>query len=343
MSAAAAAAGLASDQLMSGLELLPELGFSIEVIKQLRAAAAEPPGLLETALDVVEALPSAVRHHADLGIPFDVTARTLRDLDRRIHEYHERHGVWGFDRQKWMQNHLQGALFEIGRLQYVPGRWRESFDLYRGQEPQGVWAVADAGLWCDGAGRPTCENGDFRTIKEECEGGVCGHLAEPYTGLVSRYPVSLPQWTRAAGKGDTVLQVHIPSGPNFTPEACAESLREARQFFQRHFPEKSFRAISCRTWLLDPALRGILPKDSNISQFSRLFRPLVVAGADDAQHIERIFGLGADWKNLKPHTRLQKAAKDFLMQGGRFHLSSGFLLWDDPWFTGNTPLYQNVH
>jgi len=306
------------------LELLPKLGFSSEVIEQLSAVSKSLPGeasasaapALEAALVIVEAFPSTLSRHANLGIPFEVTARTLRDLERRMREYREQHGKWGFDRFAWMQNHVAGSLFEIGRLQFISGQWREAYAVYRGRASGAVWALP----------------------MEKASAGadhISGHPADPLTGAISPTPVNLPPGSRlAATKGDAVLHVHIPSGPGFTATTCAQSLREARRFFTRYFPDAGFKAICCRTWLLDPALREIMPAKSNILGLGRLFRLLPVPGADDRQHLERIFGSEVDWKTCVPQTQLQKAAQDFLARGGKFHLTAGYLLWDDPHLTG---------
>ena len=354
MSAALEVSG--REALRWGMALLSDLGFSDEVIRQLRevsdglnvlagpgtdvlpGAAEGRAGTLADALRVVEGFPVVVQRNEVRGIPFEVTARTLRDLERRMREYRQREGKWGFDRLNWMQNHLRGELFEIGRLQFAPGGWRESFDVFVSRETGSVWPLAQAGLGCDADGRPGVENAVFQTIRKDV-GPVCGHPADVHSGLIRREWVVLPDAERAVTRGDAVLHVHIPSGPNFTPQACASSLLEARRFFERHFPEFAFKAICCRTWLLDPAWQKILPSDSHISQFGRLFRPLVVPGADDAQHRERIFGLGVDWKNDPPKTRLQTLARDYLLGGGKFSLASGFVLWSEMrGDLGNSPM-----
>lgn len=323
------------------MELLPALGFSAEVIQQLQMAAefrnqASRPlatqGPLDSALEVIKAFPAAILRHANLGIPFAITAQTLRDLERRMREYRQNHGIWGFDRFAWMQNHLSGSLFEIGRLQFMPSRWRDDFDAYQSPQTGEVWALAKEGLPCDAKTlhREGRTDSPVLTIREKTSTEIKGHPANPITGQISPAPLNLPgNSILAATGGDATLNVHIPSGPGFTPAACSQSLQEARRFFGQYFPHTPFKAICCRTWLLDPALREIMPADSNLLGLGRLFHLLTVPGGTHQQHLERIFGSGADWKTFTPKTRLQTAAKKFLNQGGKFHLTSGFLLWND--------------
>ena len=338
MSAAIASGVAPVAEITTGLELLPALGFSDEVIQQLRSAAEDAntgssDAPLKAALEVVGAFPLTLHRNATLGIPQETTARTLRDLERRMLEYRQLHGTWGFDRFAWMQNHLAGSLFEIGRLQFMFGSWRESFEVYQEPETRETWALANEGLVCDKQGLPRSEVIDsaFRTVREITVNGLVGHTADPRTGAISPLPLRLPASSQlAAASRDTVLHVHIPSGPGFTAAACAQSLREARLFFTRYYPDTEFKAICCRTWLLDPALREIMPAESNMLGLGRLFRLLTVPGANARQHLERIFGSEVDWRTCVPQTRLQKAAQEFLARGGEFHLTSGYLLWDDP-------------
>jgi len=79
------------------------------------------------ALSVADAFPEVVAMYADREFPQAVTAGILRDLERRMREYRERNGVWGFNSLAWMRNHVTSLLFELGSLQFAPGKWRKIF------------------------------------------------------------------------------------------------------------------------------------------------------------------------------------------------------------------------
>lgn len=108
--------------------------------------------------------------------------------------------------------------------------------------------------------------------------------------------------------GAPVLNVHIQTGANITQKNTAESLRMAKGFFVRVFPETRFRAMVCYSWLLHSGLKALLPPESRILRFAENFE-VVSESHDDAQAIERIFGKRFRRKADYPQqTSLQRAA-----------------------------------
>lgn len=63
-------------------------------------------------------------------------------------------------------------------------------------------------------------------------------------------------------KGRMEISIHIPSDADFSDEKCDESIEAATKFFEKHFPEFSNGDYVCHSWLLAPALRGLLPEKS---------------------------------------------------------------------------------
>lgn len=342
------------------VSLLQRLGFSSESIHVLERAArslesdtaakeklanfcAEWPAALVSdhnfsnslwlALAIVQAFPATIERQAARGFPFDVTADTLCDLQRKMSEYRDCHGQWGLDRLDWMRHHVTDGLFSVGRLQYQVRQYGGLFQIYRSGDDS-VHALADEGLSCSESGWPKDGADDFRTILQNDDRGVLGHEACPQTGAIRKETVFLSApVTPLLGDQDPVLIVHIPGGGNFTPETCRNSLRSARRFFDHHFHNLGLRAICCQTWLLDRALNHVLPPDSHIISFGRLFRPLAVNNANGVQHLQRIFGRDVDWRTFEPRTSLQREDRDYLSAGGTFRLTSGYILWDDPLLT----------
>ncbi len=72
--------------------------------------------------------------------------------------------------------------------------------------------------------------------------------------------------------GDPVLEIHIPRGEKLTREASEKSVKRAKEFFIEKFPNYKYKAITCDSWLLDEALKKILPEGSNILRFADMFR-----------------------------------------------------------------------
>ncbi|WP_327694165.1 acyltransferase domain-containing protein [Streptomyces sp. NBC_00459] len=70
----------------------------------------------------VAALPYVRAHHHALGVPPEVSRRTLADLGRNMAVYRRRHGRGGVETMWWLALHFHGELFQLGRLQFQRAR-----------------------------------------------------------------------------------------------------------------------------------------------------------------------------------------------------------------------------
>ena len=127
-----------------------------------------------------------------------------------------------------------------------------------------------------------------------------------------------------------VLSVHIPSDADMTKEKLDASLRQARAFFRKYYPEYVGAKMWCCSWLLSPALKELLPEHSKIRCFQSLF---------DVQrtHTESESYKLWVYKNgsLKPEefpedTSLQRNMKKFVLSGGIVGEGEGYLLSAHP-------------
>ncbi|HEY8457335.1 MAG TPA: acyltransferase domain-containing protein [Actinopolymorphaceae bacterium] len=130
--------------------------------------------------------------------------------------------------------------------------------------------------------------------------------------------------------GDTALGVHIPESGPMTPQACDESFRRAREFYDRYFPEERYRYAVCSSWLLDPQLAEYLPADSNIVRFQRRFT-LVPGGRDgDSDVFQFVFRkINPRIEDLPQRTTLERAIVDHLRSGRHWQVRSGWLVLDE--------------
>lgn len=75
-------------------------------------------------------------------------------------------------------------------------------------------------------------------------------------------------------KGDSVLEIHIPETGKLVKEDCEFSIKKAKEFFNKFFPEFKFKYFSCNSWLLDDTLKDMLNENSNIVRFSDMFEKI---------------------------------------------------------------------
>ena len=110
------------------------------------------------------------------------------------------------------------------------------------------------------------------------------------------------------------LNVHIPEGEPLAFEKCMDSFRRAERFFAARGEGKP-EFYMCDSWLLSPALKELLPADSNIIRFQDLFRIVKVHYAFP-QAEQRIFGDILEDKSRYPEdTSLRRKAKRYFQEG----------------------------
>ena len=104
-------------------ELVRDIGKIVEYGDgvQLGQRVAEAPAALRrffAAYVCVAALPHTRAYHRALGIPADVSRRTLADLGRNMVVHRRRHGRAGVQSPQWLALHFRGELYQLGRLQF---------------------------------------------------------------------------------------------------------------------------------------------------------------------------------------------------------------------------------
>ena len=110
------------------------------------------------------------------------------------------------------------------------------------------------------------------------------------------------------------LNVHIPEGESLAFEKCMDSFRRAEQFFAGRGEGKP-EFYMCDSWLLSPALKELLPADSNIIRFQDLFRIVYRDGINfnEFRLCNRTGCSGRTVGNLRD--ALQKLAADVVVVG----------------------------
>lgn len=123
-----------------------------------------------------------------------------------------------------------------------------------------------------------------------------------------------------------VVSIHIPSDTKLTVENCDQSLKEAKVFFQKYFPEYVQADYICDSWLLSPALKELLPASSKILQFQQRFH-ITATYPDDQEFITFAFqSKNRTIRELPEKTSLQRNMKKYLLAGGKVGSASGVLL-----------------
>ena len=137
----------------------------------------------------------------------------------------------------------------------------------------------------------------------------------------------------AAGEGPLpgqALHVHIPSDAALTRAALDDSYARARAFFAgagaAFCKSGPPRAVLCGSWLLAPALDGLLPEGSGIRRFAGDYERVRVQEENTEFYrwlFQRLEPVPPE--DLPEDTSLQRAVKAHLAAGGRIGMAWGVL------------------
>lgn len=118
----------------------PRLGPDLDAYT---ARAGDVAGPWFALLVLAATRPLTAAYHRGLGVPEEVTRRTLADVGRHMAVHQRRRGTPGLTNTWWLSRHFRGILFQLGRLQFERTR-------LGGRTGR---ALAEAGV-ADGPGAP---------------------------------------------------------------------------------------------------------------------------------------------------------------------------------------------
>ncbi len=212
--------------------------------------------------------------HRKRGLPPDITRATCADIWRFLPRYAGQR-VRLPETLTWLRHAVFGNLFKIGRHQYIRSMFRGCIQVYRHGASGNVIALAEGRLRLNSAGYFDGDAGiqdprAWTTFLSMDERTVHGFPVVP-RGYVLQNEVRLrlDEWTRLLFRDTPVLDMHIPPAEPMSLADSVHSMRKAREFFCRYFPERTFRAFACHSWLFNTQLPDILGEQSNIAAWQR--------------------------------------------------------------------------
>lgn len=131
-------------------------------------------------------------------------------------------------------------------------------------------------------------------------------------------------------KGDTVINMHIPSAGALTPELVADSLSRAYDFYKDKYARSGKLAFMCSSWLLYREHYEILEPSSNILRFMDFFDIIKSFDTEGFHDCWRVFSCEYDGhpEKLPEKTRLQKALKKRLCDGKPLGRGLGVIIYE---------------
>ena len=287
------------------------------------------------ALILLSALPSLTDFYQTRNISSKVLQETISDLLLWIRHYHEKNGRWGLAETRWLIKHFTGKVFRLGRLQFELSKLHRPWYIFQNRSDASHQLLAAHGQLFrhDGQFANADNINDLITWESTLsisETAAAGCPVNSHGNCEQRKIVlSFDDWKLTGKPADPMIAVHIPAIGPLDPLACKESFNQAPIFFKQHFPEFAAVAYSCESWLLDPQLEKILPRESNIVKFLKLWVLYPVLGANSNQTYERVFGSTTWPPNAKTvRTSLQKSIVEIVKNGGQVRMGGGFIFPD---------------
>lgn len=308
-------------------------------------------------LILLACVPVAEQEMKRRGIPKeyyeDVPHRMLRDQLKRYKET----GKIDVEDMPWRMNFYTLSIFLLDRFLFIPYMFGDPFTLYRSRKDGKVIGISDADCKVDSEGQLITEEsnkGDegkpgtgyeyarrgakgqrtFCTTKAEDGKTVEGYYINP-CGFVENKKVTLSkeEYEVALDKDDWLIALHIPAGEGYTPERVRSSMKLAVDFYAKYYPELDVKGFWSESWLYDKRLSLMIGKGKNITNVQEQF--FCYSGGWDGEmlYVHLFKDMDAKLEDCVCTTSLQKNAKQFLMDGGRF-CSTGMVFLTDELKTG---------
>lgn len=128
--------------------------------------------------------------------------------------------------------------------------------------------------------------------------------------------------------GRRTIQIHIPADAVMKTANLRQSYLDARKFFSNYYPEYMEVDMLCNSWLLSPALKELLPENSNILKFQDSF---------EIDHVDYESNGFLRWvykredipcEQLPEDTTLQRRIKCHILNNGKIGWAFGKLISD---------------
>ena len=283
---------------------------------------------------VVSNIPQMKEVHQAHRVPETVIRDTLRDFDFWTDNGGESPGLTPVN-AAWLSNHLRGDIYRLGRLQFQFAPCQYDLRVFRHRASRAVLALARDGTRYNAAGQRDASREDpdgwtaRLTITDEA---IVGCPILPVGRALAREVLLPPaEWETVLTKGDPVLNIHIPGGAPLAHDLCGRSLRQAFEFFPRHFPDRPFVAVCCGSWILNTWLETALPPASNLVRFQREFYLFPIPLSPEWL-LRNVFGaVPEDLTKAPRDTQLRRALLDRLASGQPIPTGGGgcFMLPED--------------
>ena len=285
-----------------------------------RPKASEKSELFDTLplFSLLSKVPEMKANLKKLGIPDTVIADTLNMFENQIQDFIDLNGHTGISSYvNWMMKFINCEIIRVGRFNLELYTYDLPYHILKsGSEirimPDGITFHKSGEIL--GSAGCTDSEGSFAADFFENDEFYEGRLIE--NGVCKNETVRLlkTEWSPLLNTGDKIINVHIPSGSSLNFEDNSKDFLYGAELFGKAF--SPCNVFYCESWLLNPHLKEIIGKETNITRFGDRFIkfPFESSGNDV---FEYLYFLPADTNpyELPEKSSLQRAVKNHLLGG----------------------------
>ena len=264
------------------------------------------------------------------GVDDEIIKDTLSVYETQVRSYIKLYNRLGIAKYVgWVWRFINGDIVKVGRLNFERYTYKRDYDFF---ENNGQITALPNGI--------TYHRSGYELGSKDCEdeeGSFYGEIVETdeyYEGLrvengrVYNEKVRLykNEWRRVLTKNQRVINLHIPNGGRMPHDVVSVDLVRGKELINKHF--EKIDVIYVTSWLLDPQIKTLMGKETNLTKFIDRFFCLAPFQSDATALFPYVFGV----KDIPPYEELPetssfaKAVKDHLISGGNIYGAFGIIL-----------------
>jgi hypothetical protein len=279
---------------------------------------------------------SGVKHACEnfrlTGVSQQVSDDSLGYIGEYVRNIKRKRGIYGLESVGWLRNYVRANVFRLGRLTFRASVYNLQYRVYVHRHTGAQITLCDGTqrYRLDGCADGTNDIFDPKAWLPEIkinEQQICGYpVRENALACLEPVTLNLSEWSEALRPGDWRIETHVAGGSRMPFQECLASYRQALNFFPSYYKDINFKAFTCTSWLLDPALPKILHPSSNICLFQNTFHLLPLYG-NSKQAYDLVFGdINAKPELIPNKNTLQQAIADYVAAGNMMRDAGGYML-----------------
>ncbi len=202
--------------------------------------------------------------------PADLNRVNINSYCNDTKSFMDSNGYWGIGARNWSLLHAGGCMFRFHTLMFQPARFSKDFLVLTDGKQYRTLLKGEFHIAADGSLAASSEHAAFRTSCCITKDAFLAHEILP-NGTVQETcsAFSKTTWSVALCDLDMVLEFHIPPESEYTPKQHRISMMQALDFYRSFYPQMTFKAFACYSWLYSAQNKYLFPEDSRILEIER--------------------------------------------------------------------------